>query len=109
LEQSERKDRPQILNPVPAAMLLLLREDPVEVLKVIAWRGPLPLSSLAVKHRYQRGCRALTTEFASQPAKPSQWNAFATDLMTTTLPLDEVCRELAILLVPHLVHAPDLA
>lgn len=53
--------------------------------------------------------RALTVEFASQPAKRTQWNAFATDVMTAPPALDEVCRELAIFLVPHLVRARDLA
>jgi predicted nucleotidyltransferase component of viral defense system len=53
--------------------------------------------------------RALTVEFASQPAKRAQWSAFAADVMTIPPALDEVCRELAIFLAPHLVRARDLA
>ncbi len=52
---------------------------------------------------------ALTVEFASQPTKRTHWNAFAADVMTAPLALDEVCRELALFLAPHLARARDLA
>jgi predicted nucleotidyltransferase component of viral defense system len=52
--------------------------------------------------------RALTPEFAGQPEKRSQWNAFATDVMAAPPGLEQVCRDLAIFLVAHLVRAREL-
>jgi predicted nucleotidyltransferase component of viral defense system len=52
--------------------------------------------------------RALTPEFARDPLKRDQWNAFAADVMATPPKLEDVCRDIAVFLVPHLVRARDL-
>ncbi len=49
--------------------------------------------------------RALTAEFASEPAKRAQWTAFAADVMGTPPSLEEVCRDLAAFLAPHIGRA----
>lgn len=52
---------------------------------------------------------ALNAEFAGDPAKRVQWTAFAADVMGTPPSLEEVCRDLADFLAPHLARAHGLA
>src|SRR5262249_11470274 len=51
---------------------------------------------------------ALTPEFACDPLKRDQWNAFAADVLTTPITLEKVAGELAVFIAPHLVRARDL-
>jgi hypothetical protein len=52
--------------------------------------------------------RALTAEFADEPAKRVQWTAFAADVMGTSPSLEVVCRDLAEFLAPHIARARSL-
>jgi predicted nucleotidyltransferase component of viral defense system len=52
--------------------------------------------------------RALTVEFAGEPAKRDQWTAFAADVMGTPPSLEVVCRDLAEFLAPHIARARSL-
>lgn len=52
--------------------------------------------------------RALTPEFASEPAKQTQWAAFAADIVAAPQTLAQVCADLSDFLAPHIAAARRL-